>query len=379
MNNKIPQVSYVFDRRKSSSLSKEGKIEIRITHDKKQKYISTGISVYQNQWKRDRVVNHVDALEYNQLLEKLTSSIRKVIVEMMDEGNVDIFSIPERLSKKNMTFIEYCKKRAEVRKYGKSKDNQKRYDRFIKLFSKYGQIRDFKDLTEENIIAYDKYLDNLGMKPNSKWSNYHRFINSFVIDAIKDGFTIRNPYNYIVIDKCQKEANRYLTSEEFSKIKTVKLPTKSLERIRDLFVFQTYTCMSYSDLIKFNADNLQKINGMLVYTDKRQKTKKTFTIPILPSAIDILNRYKGKLPIISNVKYNSYLKVIAQAAGIDKPVSTHWARHTGATMLLNEGVPMQVVSKICGHSSMRITESIYAKLFDETVVDAVKTFGLKAK
>ena len=83
-------------------------------------------------------------------------------------------------------------------------------------------------------------------------------------------------------------------------------------------------------------------------------------------------KYNNKLPVISNVKYNQYLKVIAQAAGIDKPVSTHYARHTGATLLLNEGIDMRIISKICGHSSTKITEQVYAKLLDETVVDAVK-------
>ena len=97
-----------------------------------------------------------------------------------------------------------------------------------------------------------------------------------------------------------------------------------------------------------------------------------FTIPILSPAWDILMKYNGKLPIISNVKYNEYLKIVAQAVGIDKPVSSHWARHTGATLLLNEGIDMKIVSKICGHSSTRITEQIYAKLLDETVVDAIK-------
>lgn len=83
-------------------------------------------------------------------------------------------------------------------------------------------------------------------------------------------------------------------------------------------------------------------------------------------------KYNNKLPVISNVKYNQYLKVIAQAAGIDKPASTHYARHTGATLLLNEGIDMRIISKICGHSSTKITEQVYAKLLDETVVDAIK-------
>lgn len=57
-------------------------------------------------------------------------------------------------------------------------------------------------------------------------------------------------------------------------------------------------------------------------------------------------------------------------------VSSHWARHTGATLLLNEGVPMQIVSKICGHSSIKITEQVYAKLLDETVVDAISELDI---
>ena len=79
------------------------------------------------------------------------------------------------------------------------------------------------------------------------------------------------------------------------------------------------------------------------------------------------------------MKYNEYLKVVAQAAGIDKPLSSHWARHTGATLLLNGGTDMRIVSKICGHSSTRITEQVYAKLLDETVVDAVASYEKKQK
>lgn len=67
------------------------------------------------------------------------------------------------------------------------------------------------------------------------------------------------------------------------------------------------------------------------------------------------------------MKYNQHLKVVAQAAHIDKPLTTHWARHTGATLLLNDGVDMEVVAKILGHSSTRITRKVYAKMLDDTV------------
>ena len=110
---------------------------------------------------------------------------------------------------------------------------------------------------------------------------------------------------------------------------------------------------------------------MDVYRRPSKKTKKPFVAPIVPAAMKILKKYNYRLPIISNVKYNLYLKTVAQYANLDVPLSSHWARHTGATILLNEGIEMRIITKICGHSSTKITEQVYAKLLDETVVDAV--------
>ena len=97
----------------------------------------------------------------------------------------------------------------------------------------------------------------------------------------------------------------------------------------------------------------------------------SFTIPLLKPALDILHKYNNKLPLISNVKYNAYLKVVAQYADIDKPITTHWARHTGATLMLNEDISINIISRICGHSNTKITESVYVKLLDETIVEAM--------
>ena len=82
----------------------------------------------------------------------------------------------------------------------------------------------------------------------------------------------------------------------------------------------------------------------------------------------VLEKYGWRLPILSNVKYNEYLKVMAQMAGVDKPITSHWARHTGATVLLNAGVDMETVARVLGHSSTKVTRSTYARLLDDTVV-----------
>lgn len=376
MNNKLPQIHLVFDRYKKATLTKKASIEVRITYNYKQKYISTGIQLYQNQWKNGKIVNCTDALKISEILDRILSNIRSVLLAMVSSGSIDIFSIPDKLQEeelKKVSFLDFCYQRAEVRKYGKKEDTQERYDRFLRLFTEWGGITNYPDITESSIILYDNYLRSTGMKTYSRWNNYHRFLNSFIMDAIEAGYLRRNPYKWVNIERGRHTngIGKYLTPEEFRILKHKDMPTRKLEKVRDTFVFQTYTCFSYTDLRAFDAKLVQEVNGMKVYIGSRNKTSKPFTIPILSPAWDILNKYEGKLPIISNVKYNEYLKLVAQASGIDKPVSSHWARHTGATLLLNEGVSMNIVSKICGHSSIKITEQIYAKLLDETVVNAV--------
>jgi site-specific recombinase XerD len=374
---KVPQVVFIYNRYKTASATKKAAVEIRITYRCKQKYISTGIMLYPNQWKNGKIVNCQDIVYISKALDKLISDVRNVIFDMINSGSIDINTIPQRLQKlreSEQTFLDFCEKRAHIRQYGKSDDNKGRYSRFLRRFKEWGKIVSFDDVSEENVIAYDKYLKSKGLKDSSKWDGYHRFLNSFILDAIDAGLIKKNPYKWIHIDKgSDTEAlNRHLTPMEFLKIRNTKMPTESLERIKDLFVFQTYTCLSYTDLKNFSTDHIKTIKKVKVYISQRLKTQREFTIPLLSPALDILAKYNNRLPIISNVKYNYYLKVVAQNAGIDKPVSSHWARHTGATLLLNEGVPIQIVSKICGHSSIRITEQVYAKLLDETVVNAVQ-------
>lgn len=377
MNNKVPQIHLIYNRYKKASPTQKAVVEIRITYDRKQKYLSTGVWLYPNQWKDGKITNCDNILQISQVLDNFVSNVRQVIMDMIQEGNIDLFTIQDRLNKKEFEkigFLDFCNQRAAVREYGKEKDTQERYERFLRKFISLGKIKTFSDINDKNIIAYDKYLIQQGMKNYSKWQNYHRFLNGFILDAIDEGLLTRNPYKWINIekDKSSKGIDKCLTPQEFNRLKTAKMPTECLERIRDLFVFQTYTCLRYSDLARFNSNNIIIINGTKVYQCTQKKTKKFATIPLLKPALDILDKYKGFLPIISNVKYNEYLKIVAQSAGIDKPLSTHWARHTGATMLLNEGVDLKIVSKICGHSSMKITEQIYAKLLDETVVNAIK-------
>ena len=135
MVTRTPLLVYVWNRYGKATSKKEAVVELRITYERRQKYISTGIWLLPKHWHNGSVVNRIDAMQLNQMLDKLLVEVRKVIMEMVDEDNIDIFSIPDRLKRLRtggVSFIEFCRKRADIRSYNKSGDSQKRYERFMK-------------------------------------------------------------------------------------------------------------------------------------------------------------------------------------------------------------------------------------------------------
>lgn len=385
----IPVVSLIYNRYARASASQDAVVEVRIYYHRRVKYMSTYVRLLPHEWKNGRVVNRCDAVELNRMLDKLIIDIRKVVYDMYEEGHIDIFAIPARIEAKRKPVVslqDFMAERAKIRKYGKAEDSQDRYDRFIRKFEEWGGIKTFYDLRDEKkIMAFDKYLRKKGMKDKSIWNNYHRFLNSFILDARKEGILQVNPYDNVHIERGNDYdgIDKFLFPDEFQKVRAAKMPSEQLERIRDLFVFQTYCCFSYCDIAKFSTKKWNEMKILEVINGSRGKTGIEYIIPLLSPAKEILKKYNG-LPstmttkkskagrhILTNQKYNLYLKEVMKAAGIDKPVTTHWARHTGATLLLNAGAPLQVVSRVLGHSSIKITERIYAKLLEHTVVDKV--------
>lgn len=377
----IPYLSFVYNRRHTATSKKEATVELRITFERKAKFLATGVRLLPKQWHNNTVINRVDSKELNSILDGIMIKARKAVNTMMEAGKLNLDEIPsmiEAMTRESQLFVDFCEERAKIRVYGKSKDTAERYNRFLHWLRSWGVITFFADVTDRNIMLMDETLAKKGMKNYSKWNNYHRFLNSFILDAIDEGLLKRNPYKWLHIDKNKTcGLQKYLTLEEFRRLERTKMPTESLERVRDLFVFQTYTCLSYVDLINFDIAKIERVGNTdeYTYTDKRGKTGVEFSLLLLNGAKNILKKYNGKLPLISNVKYNEYLKVVAMASGINKKITSHWARHTGATMLLNDGnVDMEIIAKVLGHRSTKQTRTTYAKLLDKTVVEAMKRF-----
>ena len=136
--------------------------------------------------------------------------------------------------------------------------------------------------------------------------------------------------------------------------------------MRDLFTFQMYTGLAYSDSQAFDFSRYRMVDGKLINTSERVKTGVPYVSSLLPPAIRVLERYGWQVPKIDNADYNHLLKAIGTMAGIHTKMHTHLARHTFATYMLRQGVKVENLQRMLGHKNIRQTMR-YAKVLAESV------------
>ena len=241
-----------------------------------------------------------------------------------------------------------------------------------------------RELDYHFIIKFEKFLRDYvpenHQKPmgnNTVMKHIERF-RKMINLSFKLGWIQRDPFiNFKA--KFIKNERGFLSLEELQEIENKQFSIHRLELVKDLFVFSCYTSLSYIDVIHLTADNICiGIDGELWIYYKREKTTKPIRIPLLPKAMQIVEKYKSNrksisqgsiFPKISNQKLNSYLKEIADVCGIKKNLTFHIARHTFATTVtLSNGMPIETVSKLLGHSRISTTQ-IYAKVIERKVSD----------
>lgn len=217
----------------------------------------------------------------------------------------------------------------------------------------------------------DIYTYMLGRMANNSAICYMRKLKTILIYAIREGYITTNPITFkFHKDKVSTEP---LTIEEVRRIRTKVLGSKSMENVRDLFIFQCYTGLAFYDMSSLTQKDIKvDKDGNEWILKERIKTGVMAYIPVLPVVKEILVKHQYLLPTLSNQKYNSYLKEIQEVCGIKKTLHSHLARHTCGTLLLNAGVDMLTVSKVLGHSSTKTTEAVYAKLLPETIIQRVE-------
>jgi integrase len=218
-----------------------------------------------------------------------------------------------------------------------------------------------------------KSIQNCNHNTTIKYlSNLRKIINI----CLKNGWLIRDPFLGFKMTK--KEVLReFLTEEELQTLMSKQIENVRLRQVRDIFIFSCFTGLAYIDAKRLKrCEIVIGIDGERWIYTKRKKTDSPSRIPLLPVVQDILEIYTDHphclnegclLPVPSNAKLNAYLKELADICGISKLLTFHMARHTFATTVtLNNGIPIETVSKMLGHKSIKITQ-VYAKILDRKV------------
>jgi site-specific recombinase XerD len=242
------------------------------------------------------------------------------------------------------------------------------------LESKYG-LKDIhiNEIDFAFIMDFDFYLRTVRKCQNNASVKYVKNFRKIFNICLANEWVTSDPFKKYKSKTIVAERD-YLTEHELHDIISKNITIPRLELVRDIFIFSCFTGLAYIDVQQLTTDNIALgIDGEKWIFKNRQKTDTASKIPLLPTAQEIIEKYENHpvcknenrlLPIFTNQKMNSYLKEIADICGIKKPLTFHIARHTFATTVtLSNGVPLETVSKMLGHTNLKTTQH-YAKILD---------------
>jgi integrase len=359
-------------------------IEMTICVKGKRRYVSTGREVKPSDFNSKTQTVKGDK-ELNEFLKALKIRLYSIETTLMSKDvNVSIDTVLDVFrngeQERTMTFLQLF----EIHNCNVGKRVKQKLITPTTL-SKYEVTKDYvtryikTELKKDDILVKDitpSFIDNLfvfllDFMSNNTAIQKMKQVKRVIRFAVDEGYIKVSPYK-ITLKKEKKEVQP-LTIKEVNIIRKKKIDIKRLAQIRDLFVFECYTGLAFTDLMSLNDNDFHiDESGNKWIIKKRHKTNVVATIPLLPIALEILDKYNYKLPHMSNVKYNAYLKEIGDICGIKKSLHSHLARHTWATILLNAGMDMVSVSKCLGHSNSKITESTYAKVLPDKLFEKAK-------
>ncbi len=367
-------VTVVYDRKKEVTKSGQGKVEIRIyLGDGVRKYV-TVCSCNPYEWTEYQYSDELrtQVLIYESLIESMRRNGEDLTIANIETHlGMDKAKMKEKreIQKRKISktgFLDFMTEHIAKETITASTLQRKRITMDAML--RFGRLNRFSDITTTNIKAFDDFLRTESVRTQPTIHNYHKILKMYTKLAAQLGYIDSDPYEAPL---CKFKRGKYkerhpLTEEELLQIRKCKLGAKE-SRVRDLFVFCAYTGLAYIDSQNFDYETMtETINGQTFIDGKRMKTGCNFFTPILPPAMEVLKRYNNKLPHISNQKANDYLHLIEVSCKIHKPLTTHVARHSFATLALSYDIPIEDVARMMGHTNIKTTQ-IYAKILKSTI------------
>jgi site-specific recombinase XerD len=383
-------------------------IYIRITIDGRRAEISTKKRVAIDKWNAESQIvkgNNEESREINQFIRLLIGEIETVHFKLA-QGNVipspqtikDIIVTKEEESM-DKTILDafeyhYIKFNEKVKVNLVSNKTGTRYKitkNKVLAFLKHQYKMDNIPLPKMRlkfITEFEHYLLTVDKLSNNTAHKYIKNLKTIMNMAVGLDWIPSNPFNQF---KCSYESpeREILNQEELDLILSKDFKLDRLNEVRDVFIFCCYTGFAFSDIYDFEKNAVMiGLDKEYWLSTKRQKTGTRESVPLLPIPLEIIGQYKNHpycikynklLPVNSNQRYNAYLKEIADICGIKKHLTSHIARHTFATTVtLANGVPIETVSAMLGHNSIRTTQ-IYAKVVEKKVSEDMKALKERLK
>ena len=356
-------------------------IELSIIISNKRKVITLDRKINPTQWnpKSQSVKNNK---EINTYLQSITQKLYTLQTELIQHNipvtienildaykhgvnpSISILNLYEQHN--NQYKLQYEQKQISYTTYLKYQKGKEYLQKYI-LYTTSKPDIDITKITPSFIDNHYTYLRQY-MEHNSAIKMMKR-LKKIIQLAIDEGYIQTNPFKFKIQE--EKVLHKPLSITQIEKIRNYLISRNGgILRLRNVgycFLFQVYTGLAYIDMKNLTRDNIH--DDMIIIN--RQKTNVRSIIPLLPFAKEILEMYDYNLPVLSNQKYNAYLKEIQDICEIPQTLHSHLARHTFATLLINNNVPLPVISKALGHSNSRITESTYAQIQNKTIYQEI--------
>lgn len=368
-----------------------GQLEVRITYNRKSYHFGTGIKVHKSEFVAGQIVNCPGAAELNKRLGIIYSKVLACVNACVEDGTAintedirrKVWQTTEELSD-DPTFLDWVEKQIPLLNlaYG----TEKHYHGLFLRLTEFGDMKRWQDVTVEKICEFDAWLHSRKNTNGDRISDagvykYHKCLKALLNRADRFGKIDRNPYERLrkQFQRGEKENIEYLTEDEMHQFESVILPQGSaLDIAHDLFIFQAYTGLSFSDAQAFNMNDYKWDGQRWNHIGERIKTGVPFVSSILPPALHVLEKYNMQVPKMNNADYNHQLKALGLMAGIKTRLHSHLARHTFATWMLRNGAKIENVSRMLGHTNIRQTQR-YAKVLAQSVHDDFDMIAEKMK
>ncbi len=362
----------------------EAPIYVRVTITGDRKEYSTGVFVKPEQWDstQAQVINSPNAVLHNCELSRIRSKILTTAIDVNKKNELSVYTLQNAMNegqkkhflvevlkdfvKKKITEEPLSKKTVE-----KIEISEKHILNFL-LISRVTKIEMHEvdcDLANK-LITWCETKKSFGKQHTSKIFGVLRQAVSY---AVIKGIIKHNPLKEIIYKREKPKPIISLTGDELIKLQSHIFTNDTLNKVRDLYILQCLTGLCYIDLMNFNKEKIInkviKNKTHLVYKMNRQKTKTEALIPLNTNAIQLLSKYNYELPQLCNQTYNRYIKEIANIVGINKYLTTHTGRKTFGMICISKGYSMESTSKMMGHSSVKITQSVYAQVQIDRVLN----------